>query len=100
MALARLSSVKHDDLMPQVQRFVDSVKNIAGVESVILFGPLARNEMTAASDIDLAIIVDHPSRVKSTKEQASQYLLYGAAIRREKSESGALLPRSGGHTVP
>lgn len=58
--------------MPEVLRFVDCVKNVTGVESVILFGSLARNEMTAASDIDLAIIVDHPSRVKSAKETVRQ----------------------------
>lgn len=72
MALARLYSVKNDDLMPEVLRFVDCVKNMPGVESVILFGSLARNEMTAASDVDLAILVDHPSRVKSTKEKSRQ----------------------------
>jgi predicted nucleotidyltransferase len=64
--------VKSDDLMPEVLRFVDCIKNVAGIESVILFGSLARNEMTAASDIDLAIIVDQPSRVKSTKETVRQ----------------------------
>jgi predicted nucleotidyltransferase len=72
MAIARLYNVESADVMPEVMRFVECVKNIAGVESVILFGSLARNEMTAVSDIDLAIIVDQPSRVKALKETVRQ----------------------------
>lgn len=72
MAIARLYNVESADVMPEVMRFVECVKNIDGVESVILFGSLARNEMTAASDIDLAIIVDQPRYVKSLKETVRQ----------------------------
>jgi predicted nucleotidyltransferase len=72
MALARLYNVESAEVMPEVMRFVECVKNIEGVESVILFGSLARDEMTAVSDIDLAIIVDQPSHVKALKESVRQ----------------------------
>ena len=66
MALARLYPIATDDLMPQIEAFVECLKMIEGVEQIILFGSMAREEMTAASDIDLAIIF-------STRENVTRY---------------------------
>ncbi len=69
MALARLEKVSAADLMPQVISFVEKAKELPGVLKIFLFGSMARDEMTAASDIDLAIIVDLQADLRDLKTQ-------------------------------
>lgn len=76
MAIARLYSVASKDLMPEIKAFVERAQLIEGVEQILLFGSMARNEMTAASDIDLAVIfssrefaIHHKGTLRQIKNQ-------------------------------
>ena len=72
MSLARLHAVDVATLMPQVKEFVRCAGSISAVQQVILFGSMARDQMTSASDIDLAVIVDTQSDLRALKEKLRQ----------------------------
>lgn len=69
MALARLEKISMEDLMPQVLSFVGKANKLPGVAKILLFGSMSRDEMTAASDIDLAVIVDAEVALRELKSQ-------------------------------
>jgi len=69
MSLARLQSISRSEVMPQVEAFIRESQKVARVKKIILFGSLARNEMTLASDIDLAVLVDSKENLQEIKEQ-------------------------------
>ena len=73
MSLARLYTVDSATLMSQVQNFVRLAISLNAVQRVVLFGSMVRNQMTAASDIDLAVIVDPLSDVRELKEELRQF---------------------------
>jgi predicted nucleotidyltransferase len=76
MAIPRLYPVDTKDLMPEIKAFVRRSQLIEGIEQILLFGSMAREEMTAASDIDLAVIfttrenaIYHKSTLRQIKNQ-------------------------------
>jgi predicted nucleotidyltransferase len=77
MPLARLHEVSPDRIMPDLRAFAQKGGGTKAVRTVILFGSLAREEMTEASDVDLAIIVDDGADLRGIKEH----------VRRLKAES-------------
>ena len=48
--------------------FAEKAKHLKGITSIILFGSVARGEDTAASDIDIAIILEKDDKAAITKE--------------------------------
>jgi predicted nucleotidyltransferase len=72
MSLARLREVSNDVIMPSLNPFVGQITAIAEVEQVILFGSLSKGEMTEASDIDLAILLEEKANVRELKERLRQ----------------------------
>ena len=67
MTLARLYAVSSHVIMPQVVAFAAEVRQLKGVEKIVLFGSLARNEMTEASDIDIAVMLEVADQIKLLK---------------------------------
>ncbi|MEO0095499.1 MAG: nucleotidyltransferase domain-containing protein [candidate division WOR-3 bacterium] len=48
--------------MNSIEKFLSEIKKIPEVMGVYLFGSYAKNETKLISDIDLAVIVDNPSK--------------------------------------
>jgi predicted nucleotidyltransferase len=69
MSLARLYPVSSSELMPQVLAFVAEARLLKGIEKIIVFGSLAREEMTSASDIDIAVLLESTEHLKYLKEK-------------------------------
>lgn len=69
MTLARLHSVPKAEVMSSLNAFLALVSAQPEVDQVILFGSLLRNEMTEASDIDIAVIIDDHADLRSMKER-------------------------------
>ena len=67
MGLDRLRDINIDAIMQSVNSFVRQIKNIEEVETVILFGSLAKGKMTSASDIDLAVLYSETQDLKGLK---------------------------------
>ncbi len=59
--MERLHDVDMPQMLAWLDAFVTSVKAMPEVDTVILFGSLAAGTMTAASDIDIAVIIDDAS---------------------------------------
>lgn len=74
MSLARFTAKSLD--RSEVQQLIDKTVNelsvLSGLEEIILFGSAARNKMTDGSDLDLVLIFSTEDQVLSARRQ-----LYG-----------------------
>ena len=68
MTLARLHNVNTNELLASLLSFVGEIGKLPTVRKVILFGSMAEDKMTDASDIDLAIIVGDDTDTRAFKE--------------------------------
>lgn len=71
MGLGRAQKISsHDeDIIKQLRRIVARVSTLAPESRVIAFGSLARNELTAESDLDLAVIVTNSVQIEELRRQ-------------------------------
>lgn len=69
MTLARLHAVSKKEMMLKLGPFLAQVSALREVEEVILFGSLARGQMTEASDIDLAVLLEENADLRKMKEE-------------------------------
>src|SRR3989442_1456836 len=70
MTLSKLSArpLTPTEIDSEVQKFVQDLSGMGGLEKMILFGSAATKKMTEASDIDLVLIF----QTKETARQASK----------------------------
>lgn len=73
MGLGRLRGRSTDEISEQLRQFVDAVKPLTDVSAVILFGSAARDQLTDASDIDLAILISDICDQKAIKSKLNEY---------------------------
>ncbi len=52
--------MKRKEVIGILQRHADELTRGHAVRSILLFGSVARNEATSASDVDLLVSFDHP----------------------------------------
>jgi predicted nucleotidyltransferase len=55
--------------MKSLKVFLSLISEQPEVDQVILFGSLVRNEMTEASDVDVAVIIDDDADLRTLKER-------------------------------
>lgn len=48
--------------LEKIEKIIDRIKEFPEVMAIYLFGSYAKNEVKPISDIDLAVIVDNPSK--------------------------------------
>ena len=65
----RLNNVSYDEGLAIITPLIEALKSMESIESIILFGSLAKNTMTEASDIDLAIIAENDSNLTALREE-------------------------------
>jgi|GEM_PF-2766483 len=65
MSLARLYKVVRTDkaIIGQLRSLLTDIKNVCTPQKVVVFGSAARNQMSGASDLDVAIILDNHEEV-------------------------------------
>ncbi len=68
MGLASFQSLDPQVIMPQILAFVKEAQALDAVSSIVVFGSLATQTMTHASDIDLAIILENKDHLHELKE--------------------------------
>ena len=51
-----------------LKKITDSLRSIAGVKAIVLYGSLARGDFGATSDVDILVITDNPKRRSAVVE--------------------------------
>lgn len=69
MTTARLHDVDSDRILAELQVYTEKLQAVEAVKQIILFGSLARREMTEASDVDLAVIIDDAADIRLVKDE-------------------------------
>lgn len=71
MGINRLRPAPVKDLLLQLDNFAAQVRLMDEILSVILFGSLAANKMTQASDIDIAFIIADDANQKELRSKVN-----------------------------
>ncbi len=70
--VGRLAKVSQEDGLAIIAPLVSALKEIDEIERIILFGSLATNRMTEASDIDLAILVNSSCNIREVRKKVRE----------------------------